>query len=106
MLRVLSLLALLALNGCASVADLATAPKGEAVQPPAAEAVLPAQPEPVAAPRPSCPPLPAGIGAEASRLTAPGPGMAGALVVSEVEKNRRLAEAVSAYEACRKLAAQ
>lgn len=57
---------------------------------------------PVAAPSRSCPPLPADLAAEAKRTTPVSNDMTGALMISELQKNRWLAKLVAAYERCRK----
>jgi hypothetical protein len=58
------------------------------------------KPQLTAPPR-SCPPLPADLAAEARRTTPVSSDMTGALMISELQKNRRLAEMAAAYERCR-----
>ena len=52
---------------------------------------------------PDCAPMPHAVMEEAQRYTPFTPDWRRALLLSEIQKNRALAEAIAAYEACRKL---
>lgn len=56
-----------------------------------------------AEPGPGCPPLAPGLRAEAARYTPMDADWQRSLILSEIAKNRAIAEAVAAYERCRKV---
>lgn len=85
-------------GGCAGGTSLpASTPSAVVdVAPPVAVAVA------VSAPMRDCPPLPADMLAEARRTTDVTGAMTGELMISELRKNRRLAEMAASYERCRR----
>jgi len=116
----LAALVLIGLAGCAGPAAFRSPPEGGAeLWAPAVEATAPgslsgAGHHPIASPtapqslRPAreCPPLDPAIRAEAGRLTPIDDSWQRALILSEIAKNRALAEALAAYEACRDVSRQ
>jgi hypothetical protein len=88
-------------TGCAGGVVFPSLDTPPAASPPVPAFVASIEVVPVAAPARSCPPLPAALAAEAKRTTPVTRDMTGALMISELEKNRRLAELAAAYERCR-----
>ena len=94
-----------ALAGCAAIPapvdpfDTAVAPVAAGPEP-ALTAAPSAPPAPPPVPH-TCPPLSPALAAEAARLTPVGADMSRALILSELRKNRALADALAAYRACR-----